>query len=71
MAYPLAIHYYNKGNISKAFYIRDPSVFGNANSLYSEMLLDGPKNEISYISTRGGAYLNNIILKAIREDKRF
>ena len=57
--------------MSKAFYIRDPSVFGNANSLYSKMLLDSPKNEISYIGTRGGAYLNNIILKAIREDKRF
>ena len=35
------------------------------------MLLNSPKNEISYISTRGGAYLNNIILKAIKEDKRF
>ena len=57
--------------MSKAFYIRDPSVFGNANLLYSKMLLDSPKNEISYIGTRGGAYLNNIILKAIREDERF
>ena len=57
--------------MSKAFYIRDPSIFGNTNSLYSEMLLDSPKNEISYISTRGGARLNNIISKAIREDKRF
>jgi hypothetical protein len=46
-------------------------VFGNTNSLYSKMLLDSPKNEISYIGIRGGAYLNNIILKAIREDKRF
>jgi hypothetical protein len=53
------------------FYIRDPSIFRNANSLYSKILLDSPKNEISYISIRGGAYLNNIILKAIREDKRF
>ena len=57
--------------MSKAFYIRDPSIFRNINSLYSKMLLDGPKNEISYIGTRGGAYINNIILKAIREDKRF
>jgi hypothetical protein len=46
-------------------------MFGNANSLYSKILLDSPKNEISYISTRRGAHLNNIILKAIREDKRF
>jgi hypothetical protein len=67
----LAIYYYNKGNISKAFYIRDPSIFGNTNLLYSKMLLDSPKNKISYIGTRGGTYLNNIILKAIREDKRF
>ena len=57
--------------MSKAFYIRDPSVFRNANLLYSEILLDSPKNKISYIGTRGGARLNNIILKAIREDKRF
>ena len=55
----------------KAFYIRDPSVFGNANSLYSEILLNSPKNKISYIGTRGGARLNNIISKAIREDERF
>jgi hypothetical protein len=46
-------------------------VFENANLLYSEMLLDSPKNEISYIGIRGGARLNNIILKAIREDERF
>ena len=46
-------------------------MFGNANSLYSKILLDSPKNKISYIGTRGGACLNNIILKAIREDKRF
>jgi hypothetical protein len=57
--------------MSKAFYIRDPSVFRNANSLCGKILLDSPKNKISYISTRGGAYLNNIISKAIREDKRF
>jgi hypothetical protein len=57
--------------VSKAFYIRDPSVFRNANLLYSKMLLDSPKNKISYIDTRGGTYLNNIISKAIREDKRF
>ena len=71
MAYPLAICYYDEGNMSKAFYIRDPSIFGNTNSLYSEMLLDSPKNEISYIGTRGGTRLNNIISKTIREDKRF
>ena len=57
--------------MSEAFCIRDPSVFGNANSLYSKILLDSPKNKISYIGTRGGAHLNNIISKAIREDERF
>jgi hypothetical protein len=71
MAYPLAVRYYDEGDVSEAFCMRDPSVFGNANSLCGEMLLDGPENEISYMGTRGGARLDNITSKAIGEDERF